>query len=397
MPWKKVDPMEERLRFISEFQESRCSLSAVCRQFGISRKTGYKWLHRFGLGGLEALDEKSRAPHSCPHRTEAGLIDAVIALRQKRPTWGPRKIAAKLLQQGIAPPAPSTIGDILSRAGLVEPRRASRRVGIRSWRGGVTKPERPNHVWSVDFKGWFRTKDGIPCYPLTVSDLHSRYLLGCTPLHNQRGGPAELEFEKIFEEFDLPEIIRVDNGAPFGSTGPWGLSRLSVSWLKHGIRVEFIRPGHPEENGSHERMHRTMKSEVTRPPEATLHKQAIRLEQWRRDYNEERPHEALGQQVPASLYKPSTKKYTDSFKEFEYPKWFEQRRVRTDGTILWKGRQRFIGEAFVNSTVGLIENARGNIDVFLGELPLGVLDEKSVSGLVSRGKRLDTLIDSLTR
>ncbi|OLN24908.1 integrase core domain-containing protein [Desulfosporosinus metallidurans] len=397
MPWKKVDPMEERLRFISEFQESKCSLSAVCRQFGISRKTGYKWLHRFELGGLEALNEKSRAPHDCPHRTEAWLIDAVIVLRRQRPTWGPRKIAAKLLQQGMAPPAPSTIGDILSRAGLVEPRRTSRRVGIRSWRSGVTKPERANHVWSVDFKGWFRTRDGMPCHPLTVSDLHSRYLLSCTPLHSQRGEPTEQEFGKIFEEFDLPEIIRVDNGSPFGSTGPWGLSRLSVGWLKLGVRVEFIRPGHPEENGSHERMHRTMKSETTRPPEATLHKQAIRLEQWRQVYNEERPHEAIGQQVPASLYKPSTKKYAGSFKEFEYPQWYEPRRVRTDGTIFWKGRQRFIGEAFANSTVGLIENALGNIDVYLGELPLGVLDGKSVSGLISRGKRLNTLMDNLTR
>lgn len=388
MPWKRVDPMEERLRFVLEAANGRYPIAALCRQFGISRKTGHKWLARYHASGLEGLREMSRAPKTCPHRTPDDILGAILDLRRQRPTWGPRKIVAKLALQGLSLPAPSTVGDLLKRAGLVEPRQSRRRVGVRSWPGTLTKPQKPNHVWAVDFKGWFRTRDGQPCHPLTVSDLHSRYLICCTPFPDQRGAPVEHIFHYLFDDYGLPAVIRVDNGTPFGSTGPYGLSSLSVGWMKHGIDVEFIRPGCPQDNGSHERMHRTLKAEAARPPESNMVEQAIRLERWRRDFNEQRPHEALGQRTPAQCYERSGRALAGSFQEFEYPNWYEQRRVRADGMIIWKGRRRFIGEAFVASTVGLIEDADGNHDVYLSELLLGVLQSNGSASLQPRGTRL---------
>jgi len=385
MPWLKVEPMDERFRFITEVQTGQHALAELCRQFGISRKTGHKWLARFESQGLEGLRDASRAPRFCPHKTEAAIEEKIIALRMRWPTWGPRKLAAKLLREGIAPPAASTIGDIIMRAGLVSPRNTRQRGMVSSWSQALTKPQRPNDVWAVDFKGWFRTRDGRPCHPLTVSDLYSRYLLGCPALADQRRTSAEREFDVIFERYGLPEKIRVDNGSPFGSTGPCGLTRLSVHWLRHGIGVEFIRPGHPQDNGSHERMHKTLKAEASRPPEANLAKQALRLERWRHEFNTERPHEALGQRPPAEVYHPSTRTVAGNFRDFEYPRWYEKRRVREDGTIHWQGVYRFVGQAFAGSNVGLIEGASGDHDVFLGDLLLGILSGKGQCGLIPRG------------
>lgn len=385
MPWLMVNPMEERIRFVIEVQRGLHAHSELCRQFGISRKTGYKWLARSEELGLVGLRELSRAPKSCPHRTAVAIEAEIIALRRRWPTWGPRKLAAKLFRQGIEPPAASTIGDIIQRAGLVEARKKKRRNVVRCWPQALTRPERPNHVWAVDFKGWFRTRDGCVCHPLTVSDLQSRYLLGCSPLPDQRRVYVEREFDRIFTQYGLPERIRVDNGSPFGSTGPCGLSRLSVRWLKYGIAVEFIRPGKPQDNGSHERMHLTLKKEATRPPESNLRKQAIRLEKWRQEFNEERPHESLGQRLPAECYKPSSRKSAGNLQEFGYPLWYEQRRVRDDGMIRWQGGNRFVGQAFAGSSVGLLEDIQGNHNVYLGELLLGVLSGLGQSGLIPRG------------
>ena len=385
MPWSKVEPVDERKRFLFEVQSDRHTLAELCRQFGVSRKTGYKWLGRHEIQGIDGLRDASRAPKFCPHKTEAALEHMIIELRLRWPTWGPRKLAAKLLRQGIEPPAASTIGEIIMRAGLVIPRKTRQRGMVSSWSQTLTKPQRPNDVWGVDFKGWFRTKDGRACHPLTVTDLYSRYLVGCSPLADQRRVSAEREFDVIFERYGLPEKIRVDNGSPFGSAGPCGLTRLSVRWLRYGIDVEFIRPGCPQDNGSHERMHKTMKAEATRPPEANLSKQALRLERWRHEFNTERPHEALGQRPPAEVYHPSARSAAGSFKDFEYPVWYEKRRVRDDGMIHWRGAYRFVGQAFAGSSVGLIEGAEEDHDVFLGGLLVGILGGKGQSGLIPRG------------
>lgn len=389
MPWREVDPMDERLHFVVEHELSGRPIAELCRQYEISRKTGYKWLARYAVGGQEAMKEASRRPHSCPHTTPDWLAAAVVELKRQWPSWGPRKLAAKLRQMGIDTPAASTIGGLLKRAGLVEPRKRRPGGGVRRWPAGLTRPVRPNHVWGVDFKGRFQTEDGAVCHPLTVSDLYSRYILDCEPLADQKTVNALEFFGQLFARCGLPESIRVDNGPPFGSVGVAGLSRLSVMWLRLKIGVEFIAPGHPEQNGCHERMHRTLKAETARPPAATRAEQARRMAAWRREFNEERPHEALGQRPPAELYRASERKSPERWPDFEYAWWVERRRVRHDGMICWQGRKRFIGEAFAGSTLGLLENAAGEIEVFAGNLFLGVLIERGPSSLVPQGTRLD--------
>ena len=389
MPWREVDPMDERLCFVVERELGGTALADLCRQYGISRKTGYKWLARYAAGGQEAMKEASRRPHSCPHATPDWLTAMVVGLKRRWPSWGPRKLAAKLRQMEIAAPAASTIGGILKRAGLVEPRARRPSSGVRRWPAGLTRPQRPNHVWGVDFKGWFRTQDGAVCHPLTVSDLYSRYVLDCEPLADQKMASAVGYFGQLFARRGLPEIIRVDNGSPFGSAGVGGLSRLSVMWLRLKISVEFIAPGHPEQNGCHERMHRTLKAETARPPSATRPEQARRMAAWRREFNEERPHEALGQRPPAALYRTSERRSPEHCPDFEYAWWIDHRRVHHDGMIRWQGREWFIGEAFAGSTLGLQENVSGEIEVFAGNLFLGVLIENGPSHLTPRGVRWD--------
>ena len=382
MPWKKVLPMEEKLSFIIRVKAGVLSFAAVCREFGVSRRTGYKWWRRYQDSGLGGLAERSHRPHRCPHRQGAVWTDRVVALRLRHPSWGPKKLRVKLVAQygSAGVPAVSTLGARLQASGLVRSRRRRRRQPDRS-PVSLTVAEQPNQVWGVDFKGWFRTGDGRRCDPLTMSDLYSRYVVCCQVAADQSYAVARHWFEKVFKRYGLPEVIRVDNGGPFASTGGAGLSRLSVWWIRLGIRPEFIRPGHPEENGVHERMHRTLKAETTQPAAATGRAQQKRFERWRRKFNEERPHEALGQAVPAVFYQPSPRVYGRGRTSFVYAQDYVVRRVRSNGEIRWQAGLRYVGQAVIGQLVGLREAQAGRMEVWFEDYLLGDLHAGESGGL----------------
>jgi transposase InsO family protein len=368
--------MTQRRELIEDFQRGLFSLSELCRQFGVSRKTAYKWLERYGEGGEEALADRSRAPRSCPHRTAGQVVAAIVALRQEHPRWGPRKLLDWLEDRrpGGAWPARSTTADILRRHGLVRPRR--RRAALEHPGKPTTVASKPNRVWSGDFKGEFKTGDGWYCYPLTVVDSCSRYLLGCRGLESTAHDLAQPVFRRLFAEFGLPDAMRTDNGTPFATTAIGRLSRLAVWWLKLGIRPELIEPAHPEQNGSHERMHRELKAETTRPPAATLRGQQRRFEAFRREFNEERPHESLGGVPPARVYRPSPRPLPQRTPMIEYPGHFEVRRVSRNGGIRWKSDWVNVSHVLSEEDVGLEEVADGIWNLYFGLLLLGRFDER---------------------
>jgi len=379
-----VLPMEQRVNFVLEIEKAERSFASVCRDFAISRRVGYKWWKRFRVEGLEGLRERSRAPRRRPKQSAACWRERAIELREQHPWWGPKKIRAKLrarfgAEPGVVVPAASTLGTMLSRVGLVRRARGRRPATQSVERASLSEPHAPNEVWTVDFKGWFRTGDGSRCDPLTVTDLQSRYLLCVQLLRSPSFVQTQATLAGVFAQYGLPRVIRVDNGSPFGSRGAGGLSRLSVWWMRLGIGVEFIVPGHPEQNGSHERMHRTLKAETTRPPARTLRKQQVRLDQWRRYFNTERPHEAMGQQVPAKYYEASERRYPARLREVHYPVGWLVRRVRSNGQIKWQGRLRFIGEAFVGQLLGLKEIESGRHEVYFMERCLGALHKPSAN------------------
>jgi len=382
MAWQDVAPMEERVRFVLEATREERGLTGLCREFGISRKTGYKWLARYRAWGLDGLHELSRRPRASPTRLSAEVEALVLRERRRHPTWGPKKLRALLATKdaGARLPAGSTIGNLLTRHGLTRKTRRRRPVSQPD-RTRRTAATAPNAVWAADFKGWFRTRDGQRCDPLTLSDLASRYVLVCRLVAGQRRDRVRPVFRQVFRRFGLPEVLRVDNGPPFGSRGVCGLSQLSAWWLALGIRVEFIEPGHPEQNGAHERMHRTLKAETTRPPAATPRAQQARFDRWRREFNTERPHEALGMQRPAERYQRSVRRYTDHPAPFAYPGHYEVRKVQRHGIIRWRNQVCYIGEALQGMPVGLIEVDDTRHAVYFGELLLGYLDTRTPGGL----------------
>jgi transposase InsO family protein len=377
MAWHEVAPMEERIRFVLQATREEIGFAELCRQFGISRKTGYKWLARYRAWGLEGVQELSRRPRTRPRCVPTEVVTLLLRERQRHGSWGPKKLRAVLATKyGIRPvPAASTLGTLLRRHGLTRtPRR--RRPVSQPERTTRTAPTRPNEVWAADFKGWFRTGDGQRCDPLTISDLYSRYVLACRLVGGPRLGEVRPVFRQIFRRFGLPEVLRVDNGPPFGSRGVCGLSTLSAWWLQCGIRVEFIEPGHPEQNGGHERMHRTLKAETTRPPAATPRAQQVRFDGWRREFNQERPHEALGMQRPAQRYVRSGRRYTDHPAPPVYPAHYHRRRIKGPGVIKWRNQLRYIGEALRGMVVGLVEVGDEQYDVYFGALRLGRLERE---------------------
>ena len=355
MPWSETTLMSERLCFIADLERNLYSMTELCERHGISRKTGYKWADRYVAKGVDGLKDRSRAPKRCPHRTEDRVVEALVEARGKHPRWGPRKLLAYLRKRrpNWPWPATSTAGEILKRHGLVEPRQRRRpRRHLGRPKIDVTSP---NDLWSGDFKGEFLTGDRRYCYPLTVADRCSRYLLGCEGQLSTAHAGAKPVFERLFREKGLPKAILSDNGSPFSSTALAGLSRLSVWWIKLGIEPLLIEPGHPEQNGAHERMHRTLKAETTRPPETDLAAQQRRFDAFREEFNEERPHEALGQQTPAERYQPSPRPYPDRVPEVEYPGHWEVRRVGRRGQMKWQGQEVFVTKVLMNERVGLEE------------------------------------------
>jgi len=374
MPFVGMSPMEQRIALMQDFETGAFSVTELCARYGIDRTTFYLWAKRRASGDAAWFVDRSRAPHGCPHRTQDAVAEAAIALRRRFSHFGPKKVRAWLLEAGFATvPAASTIGDILKRAELVTPRR--RRPRAVEVDVVMARNEAVNAEWACDFKGWFRTRDGQRCDPLTVSDGLSRFLLA---VHTVEPTIAAVQpvFERLFAECGLPEAIRCDNGPPFGSDGVGGLTRLSVYWLKLGIEPHFIRPGAPQDNGRHERMHRELKAQTSYPAARDLADQQRRFDEFRRHYNEERPHEAIGQQMPARLWHASTRRMPDHPHEPWYDADHEVRRVRASGEIKWRQSSVFIGEALAGEPVGMIEREDGTHLVRFCTRDLGVIDAK---------------------
>jgi transposase InsO family protein len=349
-------------------------MTELCARFSISRKTGYEVLGRYREAGPAGLMPRSSAPHAHGRTTPEALSSAIIALRRERPSWGPRKIVARLaaIQPEVAWPAASTAGEILKRAGLVSGRRVRRRAPPR--RGALTVAQHAGHVWAVDHKGWIRLLDGSRAEPLTVTDGFSRYLVSLSATGSTRQEEARPLFEAAFRDHGLPEVIRSDNGAPFASTGVSGLTALSAWWIKLGIRHERIDPGKPQQNGAHERFHRTL-LEAMRPPAASRAAQAARFAAFAREYNEERPHEALGQKPPAAFYRPSPRALPDRLPEPDYPTEAAVRRVRSNGEIKWRGGLVHVCSALAGEAVAVEETEAGDWRVRFFDVPIGVIDE----------------------
>ncbi|MDA2921302.1 IS481 family transposase [Desulfobacterota bacterium AH_259_B03_O07] len=376
--------MEERARFVLDVEVAEMSVAELCRRYGVSRKTGHKWIRRYRAEGFDGIRERRSRPHTCPHKTSPEWEERMITERLNHSSWGPKKIRDVLERKGWEGkiPAVSTIGDIFRRAGLVSRRRTKRRRTYYS--GPLTVAKYPSHVWAVDYKGWFRTKDGRRCEPLTIRDLYSRYVLEVRALPDQSYEEARGVFERVFEEYGLPKIIRSDNGGPFASRGAGGLSRLSVWWVLLGIKPEYIAKGHPEQNGVHERMHLTLKKEATIPASRNLREQERRFDSWRKEFNYERPHEALKMKVPAQKYRRSTTEYQrgmNNKKQIKYPEGYEVRRVRTNGEIKWKGERRFIGAALKGVQVGIKQVEDGHSQVYFNYIVLGDLYDIDYTGL----------------
>jgi transposase InsO family protein len=353
MPWKDHSVKEERYRFIEDWKSGDWNIAELCRDYAVTRATGYKWLNRYKAGGVEALEDMSRAPHQHPNALGQEMEALVIALREKHPTWGAAKIRA-LLQTDEAVklvPAESTIGAILQRGGLTVAR--TRRRQSRQPNEPLAHAGKPNDVWCADYKGWFRTGDGTRIDPLTITDACSRYLFRCQSLAVADYAHSKPVLEAAFREYGLPERMRTDNGAPFGSNGESGLTALSVWWIKLGIVPERITPGKPQENGRHERMHRTLKQATASPPASSRRAQQERFDRFRREYNDERPHEALGMKTPADYYRDSPRTYPERLREVEYPRDWTVRRVSPGGQMRWGGESVFVAHALNGEPVGL--------------------------------------------
>lgn len=371
MPWQETCAMTERMRFVLAVQSDTETVAACCRRFGISRKTGYKWLERFESEGAGGLGDRSRSPHRSPRAVSEAQREAAIALRSRYPSWGPKKIAARWPQcyAELPVPAASTIGDLLHAAGLVVPRRRRRHVPPRTQ--PLAHATGPNAVWCADFKGDFVLGNGSRCYPLTVSDAFSRDLLRCQGLPSTATERVQPLFEATFRQYGLPEVMRTDNGPPFASTAVGGLTALSIWWVKLGVRPERIDPGKPQQNGRHERMHGTLKRDVCQPPAWSLRTQQLRFDAFRQTYNEERPHEALGQVTPASVYQSSLRPYPARIAPLEYPEADETCCVRPNGCIRWRGKELYVGQVLAAEPVAVLQVADAEWQVVFGPILLG--------------------------
>jgi len=383
MPWRETCAMDERMRFVVAASEDEAVMSEVCTEFGISRQTGYKWLGRYRAEGAEGLKERSRAPIWHGRARDEELVAAALALRERHPTWGPKKLRRTLADRlpEVAPPARSTIGDWLRKEGLTQSRRPRKRCPPFS--SPFLAADAPNAVWCADFKGWFMTGDRQRCDPLTISDAMSRYLLRCQAVAQTDGEHVRPVFDAAFCEFGLPLAIRSDNGPPFASVGAGGLSRLAVWWIKLGVRPERIEPGKPTQNGRHERLHRTLKADAADPPAASLAEQQRRFDEFRAVYNHERPHEALEFATPGALYRASDRTYPRALREPDYPDDCAVRRVRSNGVIKWAGDLIFVSEALIGEPVAIEETEEGEWRVRYADVELGCIDK---SGRLRRRK-----------
>jgi len=376
MPWQETNPVLERHHFAHDLASGHWTMTELCDRYGISRNTGYKWLHRFEQQGPPGLLDRSRAPRSSPHETPDDVV-ALILQEHTRFGWGARKILKRLHTRDPKRvwPARSTIFDILARHDSVRRRRSHQR-----WKhpGAVALcTTAPNQVWTIDFKGQFKTRNGIYCYPLTVIDHFSRYLLCCHGLLDVRGAGVKPPLRRLFRAHGLPEALRSDNGAPFASTGIHGLNGLNVWWLQLGISHQRITPGSPQENGAHERLHKTLKARATKPPAANLNQQQRVFNTFQHTYNDLRPHEALNDDTPASRWVPSVRAYPEHIAPPEYPGHVEVRRISTAGTFRLHSGQYFLSQALNEECVGFEEVQDGIWNILYYTTLLGRFDERT--------------------
>ncbi len=370
--------MEEKLRFVFEYELGERSMTELCQRYEIARETGYVWLRRYRATGVCGLVEHSRAAHRHANQTPEEIEQLVLELRQAHMRWGPRKLKRILERDepGRTWPATSTIGALLKREGLVVARK--KRMRTAPYSGPLAHADGANRVWCADFKGWFRTADRQRIDPLTISDAHSRYLLRCQAVEKIDTARVQAIFEAAFREHGMPEAIRTDNGAPFASRAVAGLSRLAVWWIKLGIVPERIEAGHPEQNGRHERMHRTLKQEAAQPPAANRREQQRVLDRFRQEYNQVRPHEALEMRTPASLYEPSPRKFPARVPEIVYPQSMAVRSVRPHGHFRWKKHDVFLSEVLWGEQVGLLPEDDRWFTIYLAQLPLARFDSQKL-------------------
>lgn len=384
MPWRENSPMSERLDFIKACLGRTEHIVKVCDRFGISEKTGQKWLRRFKEGGLDALEDRSHAPKNHKGRINPEVRERIIALKKKYPLHGPVTLRDWLnihepREEGLHWPAASSIGELLKREGLVrKKRRRHSQIGRSELERNRAQAQAPNEVWTADFKGEFRLDRGRGeyCFPLTVLDLNTHYLLGCTALESVAVEPVRRVFTRLFREYGLPRVIRTDNGVPFAQPNSLGrLGRLSYWWVRLGIKPEHIRPGKPQENGAHERFHRTLKEAATRPSERTMRTQQERFDRFSREYNTERPHRSLPERrPPAHHYENSPRSYPKRLPALIYPDSASVRKVDSCGQFKWRGRPFFLSRHLSGENIGLTENEAEMIVVSYGSLELGLID-----------------------
>lgn len=376
MSWHESGVIDERRKFIDAWLKREFSFKELCERFKISRKTGYKLLARFRSEGDTAFRNRSRARLAQAHALSDQMVGELLVLKARYPLWGPRKIRDFLIiQNGLdKPPAASTIGDLFKRYGLVKPRKTRRKTPPHTI--PLKHCNAPNRVWSADFKGQFELGDGQYCYPLTITDNYSRQVLACHALKSPNLSESIKVFQRVFEQYGLPDAIRTDNGQPFAGLGIGGLSQLSIWWLKLGIIPERIEPAKPQQNGRHERMHRTLKDATTKPPEQHIEAQQKRFDAFVKEYNEKRPHQALEGRRPIDVYRPSTKHMPRILAEVSYPEEFKIRKVRTNGEIKWYGKTYSVSQLLHGEPIGLQEIGEGRAIVHFAALRLGLIDAR---------------------
>lgn len=376
MPWSETSTMDQKTQFIADYLRKVLSITELCELYGISRKTGYKWIDRYIQNGPAGLEEYSRRPHQTPNQTAPEIVEALLGIRQRHPTWGAKKLLPILhkRQPDWDLPKRSTVCAILNRNGLVPKKRRRRHIGHPG------KPSAqmlaPNDIWCTDFKGQFKTGDGVYCYPLTVTDGYSRFLLCCQGLHSTAVAGVKPMFTRLFKEYGLPQRIRSDNGVPFATTTLARLSCLSAWWIRLGILPDLIEPGKPQQNGRHERMHRTLKAETTKPAAGNLAAQQRKFNRFREEFNFERPHEALDQETPGSIYVPSRREMPNKVPALEYPDRFELRYVSANGGIRWNKEWVNVSVVCAGEYVGLEEIDDGIWNVYFGPLKIGRFHER---------------------
>ncbi len=375
MPWQETEPVEERRqKLVKDYLAKKDTMKALCAEFGVSPKTGFKWVGRFEARGREGLRDLSKVAHHLAHKTPEEVEDMLVALKLEFPNWGPKKQLDLMREHfpQLPRPAVSTAGEILKRYGLVKPCPQRRRKELRR-ATHLVEPVACNDTWAADHKGDFALGDGSRCYPLTVTDSHSRFILACKATRGINGQPVRKIFERLFREHGLPARIRTDNGSPFGANRGLAISKLSLWWMRLGIVHERIEAGCPQQNGRHERMHATLK-EVTDSPKRRASEQQLAFDAFVEEFNHLRPHEALGMKRPADLYESSRRQMPKELPRLQYPAHYVRREVHNNGRISFEGLNTFITKVLIGEAVGLEALTGDRFRVWAGTLPLGVID-----------------------